>query len=103
MISLKLEESQFWELTPFYFSKLQEAYEREQQRKDFRFGVVASILANQGRDKRKRSKPFEPRDFFKSLQDQEKQITISTDEMMYQQVVLINAMLGGSINTEENP
>lgn len=37
---------------------------------DHRFGVVASMIANVNRDPKKRSKPYEPTDFFPRRDEQ---------------------------------
>jgi len=59
-----IEPHVFWDLTPAQFVAYTDEYIRREQRKDQRFGVVASVIANVNRDSKKRSKPYTSKDFF---------------------------------------
>lgn len=48
---------------------LQEAWSERQMREDYRFGKVASIIAEIHRDRDTRKWPYEPGDFFASLRE----------------------------------
>lgn len=62
---LKLSDGEFHRLTFRELAALLERHTAQEQRADYRAGVVASILANQWRDKK--HKAAKPADFFPSL------------------------------------
>jgi len=65
-IHLRQPAIEFWESTPRRVSTFTTAHAQAEAKTDYRFGVVASIIANVNRGKNRR--PFKPADFFESLQ-----------------------------------
>lgn len=66
------------------------------ERADLRMAILASLIANANRDKKKRKKAFDPKDFIpqfgKEAQTPEQQLTI---------VEMLNAMFGGTDNRQK--
>jgi len=77
---------------------LTKAYNADQKNKDYRAGLICTILANIHRDSKKKAKPFEPEDFFPNLAMKKKPQKELTDEEMMTQLELINAAFGGKKN-----
>lgn len=55
-------------LSPGELAAYRQAWEERQVREDLRAGYIATILANANRDTKKRPRPYQPWDFFPSLQ-----------------------------------
>ena len=49
-----LTSEQFWKLTPAQFAALSKQFNLARQREDYGFGMVASVLANIHRDRKRR-------------------------------------------------
>lgn len=66
------------------------------ERADLRMAILASLIANANRDKKKRKKAFDPKDFIpqfgKEAQTPEQQLAI---------VEMLNAMFGGTDNRQK--
>jgi len=60
---LGLGEKEFWGLTLAQFDALAERWLETEESADYRAALVCSVVANVNRDRRKRAKPFGPRDF----------------------------------------
>lgn len=59
-----MADEEFWRLTPRQFKALTDRLDESRQREDFRFGVLASVVANVNRDPKVRAEPWDPADFF---------------------------------------
>ena len=64
MYDYGLTSEAFWNLTPAQFYSLSKSLEEDELQQDFRFGIVATLIANANRNPKKRSKPFDWTDFF---------------------------------------
>lgn len=84
-------EADFWELTPRLLVCLVEAREQREKRQDFRFGVLASVMANLQRDAKTKSEPWAPADFFGSLAEAVREMD---DAELYAAAERITAALG---------
>jgi len=61
---------------------------------DYRFGVVASTIANVNRDPKKRSKPYEPTDFFPSREEKIEEYDLEANGAKWRE--FISAFKGGA-------
>lgn len=61
---------------------------------DHRFGVVASTIANVHRDPKKRSKPYEPTDFFPSREEKIEEYDLEANGAKWRE--FISAFKGGA-------
>lgn len=68
-----------------------EAYEFQQEKIDYRFGLVSSVIANVNRSKG--TKPFKPADFM----PRKKKKAQSVDEM-YNMLKAVTLMSGGEVS-----
>ena len=68
-------------------------WEQEQERRDYRAGMIASTIANANRDPKKRRKPYEARDFMPArVRPRPKPMT---PQATVDFVAKLNAALGG--------
>ena len=63
VVTLALPEHTFWDTTPKVFEAYSSAHKRNEDRADYRAGVVASTIVNVNRGN-KRGRPVQPQDFF---------------------------------------
>lgn len=77
-------------MTPRELRLTFDAYRHQQEKADFRAGVVAATIANVNRDPKKRKRPYRPQDFLprygRSVQTSAQQLRV---------IELLNAALGG--------
>ncbi|MGE5589199.1 MAG: hypothetical protein ACM3ZA_01010 [Bacillota bacterium] len=77
-------------MTPHELRLAFDAYRHQQERADFRAGIIAATIANANRDPKKRKRPYRPQDFLprygRSVQTPEQQLRV---------IELLNAALGG--------
>jgi hypothetical protein len=94
---LHLSDEEFWQLTFTEFDALCERFKVEQEREDWRAGLICAVLANIHRSKD--TKPYKPQDFMPngSTKDKEAQ----TPEQMAHLMMLYAAMTGGKIEVHE--
>jgi flagellar basal body rod protein FlgB len=78
---LQLDNEFFWSLTPYEFSKLVEYFKMNEKVKDYRAGIIATMIANANRDAKKKKTPYKPSDFFPSLLEKQKEEK-SPEEML---------------------
>ena len=74
-------------------------WEGEQERRDLRSAIVASIIAESNRDTKKRHKPFTPADFMYSKKRPSNKMT---PESMLKTVEEMNVMFGGIDKRRKN-
>jgi hypothetical protein len=91
---MKLDNEFFWSLTPSEFSLLVDRHREAESMKDYRAGIIAVILAESNRDKKKQKNPFTVADFFPSLQQVKKEKKRKTDEELYNIAQQITKVLG---------
>jgi len=70
-----------------------ERWLQEQERRDWRSGLIASVIANANRNPKKRSKPYQPSDFLP--QRRRKAPKRMTVEQSISFVAALNAAFGG--------
>lgn len=87
-----MSEGEFWSLTLAQFNSLAKRYAFEQETLDYRGALICSIIAEVNRDKKKRSRPFTPKDFMLK-----KKVKL-TVEQMKNQIEAINIALGGEVS-----
>ncbi len=73
---------------------LVEEHENREQRADARAALVASVIANIARDKKKKRKPFDISDFMISAKKKKMQQTM---EEMIETVKFLNMVFGGEV------
>ena len=73
---------------------LVEEHENREQRADARAALVASVIANIARDKKKKRKPFDISDFMISTKKKKRQQTM---EEMIETVKFLNTVFGGEV------
>ena len=73
---------------------LVEEHENREQRADARAALVASVMANIVRDKKKKRKPFDISDFMISTKKKKRQQTM---EEMIETVKFLNTVFGGEV------
>ncbi|NLI41849.1 MAG: hypothetical protein GX421_11875 [Caldisericales bacterium] len=73
---------------------LVEEHENREQRADARAALVASVMANIVRDKKKKRKPFDISDFMISTKKKKRQQTM---EEMIETVKFLNMVFGGEV------
>lgn len=73
---------------------LVEEFENREQRADARAALVASVIANIARDRKKKRKPFDISDFMISTKKKKKQQTM---EEMIETVKFLNMVFGGEV------
>lgn len=73
---------------------LVEEHENREQRADARAALVASVIANIVRDKKKKRKPFDISDFMISTKKKKRQQTM---EEMIETVKFLNTVFGGEV------
>ena len=61
-----MSERGFWRLSPRQFVALRKAWDRDQERLDYRFALVASAAANAPHYQREDKRPYTPQDFILS-------------------------------------
>ncbi len=79
-----LTSAEFWRLTMRQFVRLVDRKNQHRRQDDMRFGVLATLIAEPNRDRKKRHEPYEPAFFFPSLAEDRAQVEekiISVDEM----------------------
>ena len=85
-------------MTLAQFNTLADRYGNEQEWLNWRAGLVASVIANTHRTK-KSDKTFKPTDFMPKIKPKQQ-----TPEAMFNQMMIINAALGGKVvENETNP
>ena len=73
---------------------LVEEHENREQRADARAALVASVIANIARDRKKKRKPFDISDFMISTKKKKRQQTM---EEMIETVKFLNTVFGGEV------
>jgi len=89
--NLNLSEAEYSDLTLAQFSALSEEHRRSQERQDFRAALICSVIANVNRDPKKRSKPYQPKDFMPGQKQTKKQ----SAQQMFETVKALNKLYGG--------
>lgn len=69
-------------------------WQDEQERLDFRAGVIAATIANVNRDPKRQRQAFEPRDFMPRLHREPPPKPMSVEQSV-QYVAILNAAFGG--------
>jgi len=94
-VVLGLGEEEFWSLMPAQFDALCQRHREQEERADWRAGLICSVLANIHRDP-KRSRTFKPQDFMpvyaKSTEGKPQEVS---ENQMLEQMMLMNTLLGG--------
>ena len=85
-----MPEREFWGLTLAQFYSLAKEYGNEQEMLNYRGAMICSVIAEVNRDRKKRKRPFTPADFMPKKKRRE-----MTDEQMLEQIMEVNAELGG--------
>jgi len=67
--TLRLPVKDFWHLTLAQFDALIKRYNHDQEREDYRAGLICAVIANAHRDPKKRRKAFKPKDFMPKKQN----------------------------------
>jgi flagellar basal body rod protein FlgC len=75
---------------------LLEEHENQEKRADARAALIASILANVNRDRKKRKKPFTLEDFMLTGKKKEPKKKQSIEEMI-EMTKILNAAFGGKV------
>jgi hypothetical protein len=78
-------------LTLAQFLALARRYAADQERQDYRTGLICSLIANIHRNPKKRSQPFSPDDFMPGKHNK----PIQTPGQKLHTVKLLNAAFGG--------
>ena len=91
---LGLSEQEFWRLTLRELAALLKRWRFDQERADWRAGMVASVIANIHRDRKRRSKPFTPQDFMPH-QRRKKSGLQKTWQQQLRVVEMLNVAFGG--------
>ena len=90
-MNLDLSDSDFWHLTLAQFNELSKRYHEKEEWLDYRAALAPWMLAEINRDRKKRTKAFEPQDFMPK-KAKTKQMS---DEDMRIHLGVINKVLGG--------
>jgi len=87
---LRLNEAEFWALTPGEFGALLARKLKEEEWLNWRPALITAALANifRGRDQ----KEYQPQDFMPKFKEEEKEMS---DEQLFNTVRLINRAMGG--------
>lgn len=91
---MKLDNEFFWSLTPFEYSLLVDKYQDREAMKDYRAGVIAVILAESNRDKKKKKNPYTVSDFFPSLKNMKVSKKQKTPEELFRIAEQITEAMG---------
>jgi hypothetical protein len=67
-VTLGQPEERFWSSTPERIFRFAGQYQRSEARRDYRAGLLASILVNVNRDRKGGGRPAKPADFFPTLE-----------------------------------
>jgi hypothetical protein len=70
-----------------------ERWQAEQERNDWRTGVIASTIANANRNPKKRSKPYEPSDFMPARKKKKAKPLSVAQSVQF--AAMLNAAFGG--------
>ena len=79
------------------FNALAERYREEQERQDFRAGLICSVLANIYRDSKKRQKPYAPQDFMPQKEPEPKQEKKQESSVNKEQLQFVAKIFGGEV------
>ena len=94
---MHLSDDELWHLSPIEFNALVERYEEEQERRDFRAGLICSVLANIYRDTKKRQKAYTPQDFMPQKQPEPKQEKKQENIVSKEQLQFVSQIFGGEV------
>jgi len=70
------------------------------ERADLHAGIVASTIANVNRDKKRRAKPYSPKDFIISFDEQYIEPEVMSPEETLVMVVKLQRAMGGEVPPE---
>lgn len=90
---MDLKPNEFWKLTPAEFTKYANGYRRREKNNLYGFALVASVIAEVNRDRKKRINPYTPNDFMPKENQKRKPVQTVDEQLAI--VKILNQAFGG--------